>query len=326
MRYPASEKAEIIQLVEQSALPVKRTLEKLGIPRATFYRWYGLYQSGGLEALDDRSPCPNRVWNRIPGDIRERILRLALDEPALSPRELAVRFTDTEKYFVSEASVYRLLQAHDLITSPAFIVVKAADEFKDKTTAPNQLWQTDFTYLKVTGWGWFYLSTVLDDFSRYIIAWKLCATMKAGDVTATLDLALEASGLDQPTVLHRPRLLSDNGSSYIAADLAEWLDGQGMKHVRSAPYHPQTQGKIERWHQTLKNRILLENYYLPGDLEREIEAFIGGYNYRRYHESIDNLTPADVYFGRGQTILLERQRIKRQTIANRRLQHHAQAA
>jgi putative transposase len=326
MRYPASEKAEIIQLVEQSALPVKRTLEKLGIPRATFYRWYDLYQSGSLEALDDRSPRPNRVWNRIPGDIRERILRLALDEPALSPRELAVRFTGTEKYFVSEASVYRLLKAHDLITSPAFIVVKAADEFKDKTTAPNQLWQTDFTYLKVTGWGWFYLSTVLDDFSRYIIAWKLCATMKAGDVTATLDLALEASGLDQATVLHRPRLLSDNGSSYIAADLAEWLDGQGMKHVRGAPYHPQTQGKIERWHQTLKNRILLENYYLPGDLEREIEAFIGGYNYRRYHESIDNLTPAGVYFGRGQTILLERERIKRQTIANRRLQHHAQAA
>jgi putative transposase len=251
---------------------------------------------------------------------------LALDEPALSPRELAVRFTDTERYFVSEASVYRLLKAHDLITSPAFIVVKAADEFKDKTTAPNQLWQTDFTYLKVTGWGWFYLSTVLDDFSRYIIAWKLCATMKADDVTATLDLALEASGLDQATVVHRPRLLSDNGSSYIAADLAEWLDRQGMKHVRGAPYHPQTQGKIERWHQTLKNRILLENYYLPGDLEREIEAFIADYNYRRYHESIDNLTPADVYFGRGQTILLERERIKRQTIANRRLQHHGQAA
>jgi putative transposase len=326
MRYPASEKAEIIQLVEQSALPVKRTLEKLGIPRATFYRWYDLYHTGGPETLDDRRPRPDRVWNRIPDDIRERILRLALDEPALSPRELAVRFTDTEKYFVSEASVYRLLKAHDLITSPAFIVVKAADEFKDKTTAPNQLWQTDFTYLKVTGWGWFYLSTVLDDFSRYIVAWKLCTTMKADDVTATLDLALEASRLDQATDLNRPRLLSDNGSSYIAVDLAEWLDGQGMKHVRGAPYHPQTQGKIERWHQTLKNRILLENYYLPGDLECEIEAFIADYNYRRYHESIDNLTPADVYFGRGQTLLLERERIKRQTIADRRLQHHAQAA
>ena len=164
MRSSASEKAEIIRLVGQSALPVKRTLEKLGIPRATFYRWCDVYQSGGPEALDDRSPRPDRVWNRIPDDIRERIVQLALDEPTLSPRELAVRFTDTEKYFVSEASVYRLLKAHDLIASPAFIVMKAADEFKDKTTAPNQLWQTD---LKVIGWGWFYLSTILDDFSRY---------------------------------------------------------------------------------------------------------------------------------------------------------------
>jgi putative transposase len=111
---------------------------------------------------------------------------------------------------------------------------------------------------------------VLDDFSRFILAWKLCATMKAKDVTTTLDLALFASGLHKMTVVHRPRLLSDNGASYVATDLAQWLDRQEMEHVRGAlsPYHPQTQGKIERWHQTLKNRIRLEHYYLPGDLER----------------------------------------------------------
>ena len=326
MRYLASEKLEIIRLVEDSTLPVRRTLEKIGIPRATFYRWYDLYHTGGPEALEDQQPKPDRVWNRIPDDVRERIIRLALDEPALSPRELAVRFTDTEGYFVSEASVYRLLKAHGLIASPAFIVMKAADEFKDKTTAPNQLWQTDFTYLKVIGWGWFYLSTVLDDFSRYIIAWKLCTTMKAEDVTATLEMALDASGLDKAKVLHRPRLLSDNGSSYVSDDLAKWMERHDMAHVRGAPYHPMTQGKIERWHQTLKNRILLENYYLPGDLQAQIEAFVADYNHCRYHESIDNLTPADVYFGRGQTILLQRERIKRQTITQRRLQHQRQAA
>src|SRR5271167_67693 len=326
MRYPASEKAEIIALVEQSHLPAKCTLDKLGIPRATFYRWYDRYRAGGPEALNDHRSRPDRVWNRIPDDVRGQIIDLALQVPELSPRELAVRFTDEQKYFVSEASVYRLLKAHDLITSPAYVVIKAANEFKDKTTAINQLWQTDFTYLKITGWGWYYLSTVLDDFSRYIVAWRLGPTMCASDVTATLDQALAASGLDSVTVVHRPRLLSDNGASYVAGDLADWLEDKGMRHVRGAPYHPQTQGKIERWHQTLKNRILLENYYLPGELERQINAFVEHYNHVRYHESIDNVTPADVYFGRAQMILAERRRIKLATIANRRLQHRLQAA
>jgi putative transposase len=243
MRYPASEKLEIIRLVEQSHLPVRRTLEKLGVSRATFYRWCDLSQTGGPEALEDRSPRPDRVWNRIPDNVRGQIVQLALDEPELSPRELATRFTDSKSYFVSEASVYRLLKDHDLIASPAYIVMKAADEFKDKTTAPNQLWQTDFTYLKVIGWGWFYLGTILDDFSRYIIAWKLCTTMKAGDVTETLELALQASGLDRAKVVHRPRLLSDNDPSYISADLAEWLTKRNMGHVHGAPRHRQTQAR-----------------------------------------------------------------------------------
>ena len=326
MTYPASEKLEIIRLVEQSHLPTKRTLDKLGIPKTTIYRWYDRYLAGGLEALEDRSPSPSRVWNRIPEPVRERIKTLALKESELSPRELAVRFTDTEKYFVSESSVYRVLKSYDLITSPAYVVLSAADEFKDKTTRPNELWQTDFTYLKVIGWGWFYLSTILDDYSRYIIAWKLCTNMRAEDVTDTLDLALQASGCDRATVLHRPRLLSDNGSSYISGELADWLEDQQMDHVRGAPYHPQTQGKIERWHQTLKNRILLENYYLPGDLCQKIDAFVEHYNHRRYHESLQNLTPADVYFGRGQAILQQRERIKKNTIETRRLLHCKAAA
>jgi putative transposase len=326
MRYPACEKSEIIKLVEQSHLPTRRTLDKLGIPRSTFYRWYDRYRDGGPEALADRPSRPDRVWNRIPDKIRDQILNLALEVPELSPRELAVRFTDDNKYFVSEASVYRLLKSHDLITSPAYIVIKAAEAFKDKTTAINQLWQTDFTYLKITGWGWYYLSSILDDFSRFIVAWKLCTTMRADDVTDTLDLALEATGLDHIAVVHRPRLLSDNGASYISQDLATWLDGKGMKHSRGAPYHPQTQGKIERWHQTLKNRILLENYYLPRELERQVSAFIEHYNHRRYHESLENLTPADVYFGRAEAILAEREKIKHQTLQNRRLRHQLHAA
>ena len=150
--------------------------------------------------------------------------------------------------------------------------------------------------------------------------------MRAEDVTATLDIALAASGCDSAKVLHKPRLLSDNGSSYIAGDLAEYLEDKGMKHVRGAPMHPQTQGKIERWHQTMKNRVLLEHYFLPGDLKRQISGFVDYYNNRRYHESLGNVTPADVYFGRDQQILKQREEIKRKTMLKRRLRHQTKNA
>ena len=326
MRYSASEKLELIRTVEGSHLPTKKTLDMLSIPRTTFYRWYDRYLEGGLDALADQSPRQGSVWNRIPQDRRDNLIEFALEHEELTTRELAVKYTDEKRYFISESSVYRILKAADLITAPDYVVIKAAKEFTDKTTGINQMWQTDFTYFKIIGWGWYYLSTILDDYSRYIIAWKLCTNMRAEDVTDTIELALTASGCDQATVRHKPRLLSDNGSCYISGDLAEWLEGQRMKHIRGAPFHHQTQGKIERWHQTMKNRILLENYYLPGDLEHQIETFVEYYNNQRYHESLNNVTPADVYFGRDKAILREREKIKKYTIQHRRLQHQKQAA
>lgn len=218
----------------------------IGIPSSTYYQWYTLWAEGGLDALADGSPQPRSVWNRIPDEIREDMIEFALEHEDLTLRELAVKYTDEKQYFLSKSSAYRILKAADLITVPAHVVIRTADEFRDKTTRPNELWQTDFTYLKVIGWGWFYLCTILDDHSRYIVVWKLCTTMKASDATETLELALEASGCDDVTVVHKPRLLSDNGSSYVAGDLADFLEDKGMDHVRGAPHHPQTQGKIER--------------------------------------------------------------------------------
>jgi len=188
MRYPASEKLEIIRIVEQAHLPAKQTLDRLGVSRRTFYRWYDRHLEGGPEALADRPSAPSRVWNRIPAEVNGQIIELALEQSELSPRELAVRFTDEKRY----ATVYRLLKAHDLITSPAYV----ADRFHTQTTRANEMWQIDFTYFKIIGWGWMYQSTVLDDYSRYIIAWKLCSTMRAEDVTDTLDMAPAASGCD----------------------------------------------------------------------------------------------------------------------------------
>jgi len=163
---------------------------------------------------------------------------------------------------------------------------------------------------------------VLDDFSRYILAWKLCTTMTATVVSDTLTIALRSSDLARVRVQHRPRLLSDNGPSYLAAQLGSWLAEHGMTHTRGKPYHPMTQGKIERYHRSIKNQILLENYYLPGQLEARLAEFVDYYNTRRYHESLHNLTPADVYCGRAQSILKRRDTIRRKTIELRRRLHH----
>jgi putative transposase len=320
-RTSASEKYEIIRLVEDSVLPVKQTLAEISVPRSTFYRWYEQYQRDGIDGLQDRSSQPRQFWNRIPDRVRDQVVHIALAQPELSPRELAWHITDTQGYFISESSVYRILKAFDLITSPAFVLVKAADRFQQPTTRVNQLWQTDFSQFKVVGWGYYYLSTVLDDFSRYIIAWKLTTGMSHTDVEQTLDRALAATGVKHIAVKHRPRLLSDNGSAYISGDLADYLAQQGIQHTRGAPYHPQTQGKIERYHRSIKNVICLEHHYFPWQLEQAIAAFVEHYNTQRYHEALGNVTPADVFFGRAPQIEAEREAIKRRTLALRRTQH-----
>ena len=318
MRYNQAEKYEIIRTVEESQLPAKQTLRELDVPVSTFYGWYGRYNENGYDGLEDPKPCARQFWNRIPDEERERIKDIALERTEMIPRELAWHITDTEKYYISESSVYRILRDYDLITSPHYIVMAASDKFKNPTTRINEMWQTDFTYFKVIGWGWFFLSTVLDDYSRRIPSWKVFTTMNASDVQETLDMAIAETGIDQVIVKHKPRLLSDNGPCYISGELKEYLADQKMDHTRGAPYHPQTQGKIERYHRSKKNVIKLDNYYLPRDLEKEIAKWVEYYNNKRLHESLDNVTPADMYFGRKEMILIQRQIIKQKTLLGRK--------
>lgn len=319
MRFTQSEKLEIIQLVEQSELGVNRTLKELGIHKSTFYNWYNRYLKSGVDGLAPKLVERQHYWNKIPKEVKSKVLDLALDMPDLSARELACKMTDTQRYFISESSVYRILKKAGLITSPAFILMRAADKFSVPTCRVNEMWQTDFTYMKVTGWGWYYLSTVLDDYSRFIIAWELCSTMKSTDVTQTLDLALETAKIETGVM---PKLLSDNGPCYIGNELADYLDDQDMKHIKGKPLHPQTQGKIERYHRTMKNIIKLEHYYSPDELRYRLKEFVEYYNHHRYHESLDNLTPADIYFGRKEKRLREREQIKRTTINRRKRNYY----
>ena len=314
MRISPSEKQEIIRLVERSELGVNRTLKELGIHKSTFYKWYRIYVEKGIDGLLPQKRT-RRQWNSIPEPQKQLVVEVAMGHPVLSPRELSVKITDEQKIFISESSVYRILKQKGLITTPAFMLMSASNEFKNKTQFVHELWQTDFTYFKILGWGWYYLSTILDDYSRYIIHWELCKTMKVEDVQRCVEKALAMAGLQNG---QRPKLLSDNGSCYIAAELKEYLHSKGVQPINGRANHPQTQGKIERYHRTMKNIVKLNHYYCPDELIDAVEDFVNYYNHKRYHESLDNVTPADVYFGKKEQILRRREKIKIQNMTMRR--------
>ncbi|MCC2600495.1 DDE-type integrase/transposase/recombinase [Sphingobacterium sp. FBM7-1] len=228
-----------------------------------------------------------RQWNSIPEEQKDLVVAVALDHTELSSRELAHKITDEQGVFISESSVYRILKQRDLIPAPNHILISAANEFKDKTSFVHQMWQTDFTYFKIVGWGWYYLSTVLDDYSRYIIHWELCDSMNAKDVKRTVNTAIEKARLKSKA---KPKLLSDNGPCYVSNELKTYLkEDMKMKQVHGRPMHPQTQGKIERYHRTMKN-----------------------------------LTPADVYCGRSERILEKRQQVKIDSLNKRRQLYNQQ--
>lgn len=321
MRLSAEEKSEIIRLVINSPEGINKSLRSLGIHKRTFYNWYYAYSKEGIDGLQPKKRS-SRQWNRIPDQQRQFIVDIALEHTELSPRELAVKITDEQQLFVSESSVYRILKSRGLIAPAAHTFIAASDEFHSKTKFANEMWQTDFTYFKIKGWGWYFLSTVLDDYSRYIVYHELCSTMKAEDVQRCIAKAMKRAKINKE---HAPKLLSDNGSCYIAKDLGEYLSTeQGIKHIRGKPLHPQTQGKIERYHRSIKSVVLLDNYYCPEQLSEAIKQYVVYYNTNRYHESLDNLTPEDVYLGRGEQILKQRKKIKEKTIKQRRNRYESE--
>ena len=315
MRFTQQEKYEIIRLVDRSDLSANRTLKEIGLHKRTYYNWYARYLEGGYDGLASKAKSRRQTWNKIPVHQKNQVVEQALEHPELSSRELAVHIVDHHQWYISESSVYRILKERGLITAPAHIVLSASDEFSHKTKRINEMWQTDFTYFRIIGWGWYYLSTVLDDYSRYIISHDLCENMTSEEVKPSVLQALHVTGLTKNTA---PSLLSDNGPCYISTEIKSFLTKQGIKLLHGRACHPQTQGKIERYHRTMKNVIKLENYYSPEELQGAIAKFVDYYNNHRYHESLNNLTPADVFFGRADKILKERTWIKKETMKSRR--------
>jgi len=249
------------------------------------------------------------------------VLEVAHDMPELSSRQLSIWITDHKGFSVSESTVYRILGRAGLIKSPEMKLV-AGKEFHRKTTAPHQMWATDASYFKVMGWGYYYLVTVMDDFSRFILAWKLQRDMTADSLIEVVQEALDATHMTEVPVDDRTRLLSDNGPGYLARAFRDYLSLVGIKHILAAPFHPQTNGKIERCHQTVKRDVNQVPYDFPCDLEGSIGDFVDYYNHRRYHKALGNVTPADMLEARRERILQRRKEVQRRTISHRRYFNH----
>ena len=240
--------------------------------------------------------------------------------PELSPRQLASWVTDNMGFSVSESTVYRILCREGLVKRSEMRLA-AGKEYHRKTTGPHQMWATDASYFRVVGWGYYYLVTVMDDYSRFILAHRLQRDMTSDSFIEVVQDAVDRTGMDRVPITDRTRLPSDNGPGYISRAFRDYLGMVGIRHILAAPFHPQTNGKLERYHQTLKRDVNQVPYEMPSDLEAAIVAFVSYYNSRRYHKALGNVTPSDVLRGRREEILQRRREVQAQTIGRRR-QHN----
>jgi RNA-directed DNA polymerase len=311
----SAEKSEILALVADSGLPRRRALVHLGLPKSTYYRWLSRQAEGRLQDSRGGSPTP---WNKLRPEEEDKILAQARASPELSARQVALRMVDTEGLYVSESTVFRILKREGLIKPAEIVGFKAGKEYHRKTKKPNELWATDCAHLKMIDWGWYYLVTVMDDFSRFILAWELKSDMAASSLIDVVQQAVDLTGMTDVPVEDRTVLLSDNGPGYLSRQFGEYLRLVGVRHIVASPYHPQTNGKIERYHRTIKGEINLVPYGMPDELKKAITAFIEYYNYGRYHEGLGDVTPYDVYTGRHLEVIQRRKEAKSKTLQARR--------
>ncbi|MBI2061912.1 MAG: transposase [Nitrospirae bacterium] len=312
----AAEKASLIDRVEGSRCK-RRLLRALGIPDSTYYHWVRLYREGGPNALDKLLPVARTIWNRITPKEELRVLEIARDLPELSPRLLSVKITDEEEFAISESKVYEILKKNDLIRPRPLPELPARSEWPHKTRRPNEIWQIDATTFFVAGWGYYKLIPVLDDYSRKILAWDLLPDESAGSISNAVEQAVEATGIPERPEHEKPTLLSDNGSGFISWLLADYLKAHGIRHIFGKPYHPQTQGKIERFNRRIKEGECLIVYLSPGDLKEALKLAIVRYN-ATPHEALKNVAPNDLYAGRQEEILRRREEKKKATYARRK--------
>ncbi len=306
----AQERSNVITRVEETRWGKRKLLTQLQVPKSNYYRW----RARALQGKQDSSTASTRIpWNKLSPPEEAAVLAAARESPEWSSRQLATWITGHLRLSVGESTVYRLLKREGLVKPPEMQLL-AGKEYQRKTSGPHQMWATDASYFRVVGWGYYYMVTVMDDYSRSILAWKLQLDMTSDSLIQVVQLAIDATGMTEVPLADRTRLLSDNGPGYVSRAFRDYLGLVGIRHILAAPYHPQTNGKLERYHQSIKQDVNQVPYEVPGDLEVATLGFVDYYNHRRYHKALSNVTPDDVLRGRREGILIRRREVKAQTL------------
>jgi putative transposase len=295
----------------------RRMLAYLKIPEATFYRWQKAYFEKGIRGLIKKSTRADRVWNRRLPEEENTVLEVALNHPEMSPRLIAVEITDKHEFFESEKTVQRILKEHGKLYPRPMGQMPAAKEYRKKTTRVDEMWQCDGTYMFVVGWGFYRYLPVLDDFSRKVLTAELMLDESGFTASDAMEQAMEEARRLGHSLDPKPVLLTDNGSAFKSDVFGAYLNMHGIRHIFGRPYHPQTQGKVERFNRTIKGHIYLIVYCSPDELREALKKAVAEYN-ARPHEAHQNVCPDDVYAGRKEEVLQRRAEKKKLTIERRR--------
>jgi len=310
--------AELIEKVEISGTNRSKLLGNMKIPESTYYNWRDIFWTKGLNGLIKMSTRPGRIWNKILPDEEAIILQEAKEHTELTPRLIAIKITDTKGFYVGEKTVFRLLKTHGLVSARPLEEMPAKKEYRVKTTRADQMWQCDGTNMFVSGWGFYKYIPVLDDYSRYALTDELRLDETGFSISDAVEAAIETAKRLGHKLDPKPLLLSDNGSAFVGDVLSDFLDVHGIRHIFGRPFHPQTQGKVERFNRTTKSKTVnLIVFCSPDELQAALSEAIRVYN-NTPHSSLHNVSPADVYAGKMQEILKRRAELKKLTLERRK--------
>jgi putative transposase len=293
---------------------VKRSLEALDLSRSTYCDWLGRYRRDGFRGLVDLPRPPIIPENKLLDVERAQIIATAKSLPLEGYRKIAC-CVEREGVFVSPTTVYRILSKAGLLATRKVRRRTAGERYVQEPTRPDELWATDISYVFVDGFGFFYLFSVMDTFSRYVMHWELRPTMTTDDAKDVVLAAVRKAGI---TPGHKLRLLHDNGTQFVSRQFKRFLRDLKIEQVRTAYRHPETNGRLERYHLTLKDAtVRLETYRTPASARAAIERFVCEYNTQRPHESLGNVTPASMHFGYADELHLLRHERREEARATR---------